>query len=264
FISEFLDIEKKILSYFFIFAIMSLFFSTKKYFSHKFCDLINFLKLSILIIIGFYLFDILFGGSSNVFTENVSWFKWRALEAFGGPLVILVCFFVEKVINKTKLLTTYLLNYNSTYKKLINNKIITKIIRLENILMILLLVSSISTIYSDKRIYTTYFFDKDHIDAVFYIKENVPENSRILVSDYDDTTNCFYDTLSTYKCYLWDYEYEAHSFNETRDYILKKDIDYLMIEKNSLNSTELNSFKDCPYYDKLYENDAYVILEIDF
>jgi hypothetical protein len=59
FISQFLDIEKKVLSYYFLFTLMSLFLATKK-FKKEIRDIINFGKISVLLIIAFYVAEIIF------------------------------------------------------------------------------------------------------------------------------------------------------------------------------------------------------------
>ena len=143
------------------------------------------------------------------------------------------------------------------------NNYISKFFRLENILIALLLGSSISTIFTNQRIYTSYYFEQEHIEAIFYIKENVPENSKILVSDFDHTTNSFYDLLSTYKVYIWDFEFSENSFNETIDYIIEKDIEYILLDDTTVNSTERSIIKNYFYFEELYENDICIIFEVE-
>ena len=262
-VSQFLDIERKILSYFFLFVMISLFLPTKKFFNGKCRDIINFGKFSVLIVIAFYVTEIIFEDSANVFAQSIPWFKWRALEALSGPMIILTCFTIEGIINRAKLLTSFLTKYSKNYRNLMKNNHISKFFRLENILIALLLGSSISTIFTNQRIYTSYYFEQEHMEAIFYIKENVPENSKILVSDFDHTTNSFYDLLSTYKVYIWDFEFSENSFNETIDYIIEKDIEYILLDDTTVNSTERSIIKNYFYFEELYENDICIIFEVE-
>jgi hypothetical protein len=218
----------------------------------------------VLVIIAFYVAEIIFKDSSNIFALSIPWFKWRALEAFAGPLIILTCIMIEKIINISKRVTNYLLINYEIYRKLSRKKFISDFIRLENVVIALLLISMINMLFIPHRIYTSYYFEEDHVDAVFYVKKNIPNDSKLLVSDFDHTTNSFYDLFSNYKVYIWDFEFSKNSFNETIDYIKEKNIDYIMLEESTVNSTERNYFKNYFGFEKLYENDLYIILEIEF
>ncbi len=262
-ISQFLDIEKKVLSYFFIFVLISLFLPTKRFFNKKYRDFINLAKIAVLVIITFYVAEIIFEDSSNIFAQSIPWFKWRALEAFAAPSIILCCFVIEKVIEKTNKLTFYLFNKSRLYKNLIRNTTISKFVRIENIVISLLIISSLATLVSQQRIYTSYYFEKDQIDTIFYIKENIPDESKILVSDFNDGPNCLYNLLSTYKVYKWDFEFSENTFNETIEYIIDKGIDYILLDYTMINSTEKGFFTSYYYFDDLYENDYDIIFEVE-
>ena len=171
---------------------------------------------------------------------------------------------IDNVINKAKALTQYLRSNSKWYKKHLKQNSIFGLFKVENTIITLILISCLSLLITDQRIYYSYYFEQEHIDAIFYIKENIPDDSKILVSDFDDTINSFYDLLSTYKCYIWDFEFSGNYFNETIDYIIDKNIEYLMIELTSINSTEKSDFKNYIYFDKLYENGVYLILEVKF
>jgi len=262
-ISIFLDLEKRVLSFYLLFALITLFLPTKKYFKKNYTDIINFGKISLLIIIAFYTAEIIFEDSLNLFTQSLAWFKWRTVEALAGPMIILACFTIEKIIEKAKLVTSYLLRNFSSYNKLIHNKKFFSILRIENILITLILISSISSIYAHQRIYSSYYFEQDQIETIFYIKENVPYNSKILVSDFNDGPNCLYNLLSTYKVYKWDFEFEKNTFNETINYILEKDIEYILLDYTMINSTEKSYFTSYFGFDELYENDYNIVFEVD-
>ena len=263
FLGIFLDIEKRILSFFFIFTISILFLPTKKFFNEKFWQVINFGKLSVLLILIFYSYEIFSIGSSNVISDNIGWFKWRTVEALAGPSVILTCFMIEKIIEKAKILTNYLVFKSNFYRKLIRRNNISKFVRIEYILISILLVSICSIVIAHQRIYYSYYFEDEHIETVFYIKENIPDDSKILVSDFDHTTNSFYNLLSTYKYYIWDFEFSENTFNETLDYIREKGIDYILLDDTRINSTEKRIFKSYPYFEEVYENNINVLLEVE-
>jgi len=264
FTSIFLDLEGRILSYYLIFTFLSLFIPTKKYFGNRYRDVINFGKFALLVMLGFYVAEIALEGSSNLFAQSLPWFKWRAVEALSGPIIILACLIIDKVITEAKTFSQYLRSNSKWYKKHLKQNSILGLFKVENAIITLILISCLSALIVNQRIYYSYYFEQEHVDAIFYVKENIPDDSKILVSDFDETTNSFYNLLSTYKYYIWDFEFQNHNFNETIEYIIDKNIEYLMIELTSINSTEKSHFKHHIYFDKLYENELYLILEVKF
>jgi len=263
YIYAFLDIERRIMSYFILFAFITLFLPTKKNFLEKYRDVINLAKFAFLVIICFYIAEIIFENSSNQFALSLTWFKSRAVEALAGHLILLACFTIEKVVEKTKLLTIYLKNNYKGYKKLLKNKYFSKLFKIENIFIAIILTSSFSSILVSQRLYYTYYFERDQIDTIFYIKKNVPEDSKILVSDLGDDFNFFYNLLSTYKYYIWDFEFTENTFNETIDYIIKKDIKYILLDYETINSTEKGYFTSFSDFDERYENDRNIVFRVE-
>jgi len=264
FVYAFLDIEKRLLSYFFIFALISIFLPIKGFFGKKHEKLIIIAKSSIIIILGFYMIEIFFLDYPNVFFRNSDWFKLRAVEAFTGPIVIIVCFVIRKVIVKATILTNYLTNRFVGYRRLINTQFFSRLLRIENILIATILISSLSALNINRsRIYISYYFEKGQIDTIFYIKENVPDNSRILVHFYDGTGDALHSLLSTYKTYDWEFEKNENNFTEILRYIDEKGIEYILLDLDQLNSTEISYFKNYTRFEKLYENDYHLLYEYD-
>ena len=146
---------------------------------------------------------------------------------------------------------------------LTNSNSFSKFFKIENLIIISVLISSLSVLHSDQRIYSSYYFEKDQIDTIFYIKENVPNGKKILVSDFNDGPNCLYNLLSTYRVYKWDFEFDKNKFNETIDYIIDKDIDYILLDFTMINSTEKSYFTSYLYFDELYENDFNIVFEVE-
>ena len=262
-IYDFLDLERRILSYFLIFTLISLFLPTKKFFNSKNRDLINFAKISLLVIIIFYAIDLFFSDYSNVFSVNSGWFKARAVEGFAGPVIIFTCFPLEKIIEKAKVVTQYIENHYKGYRNLIKKSYFLKLLRIENIVIFMILVSIFSNSIANRRIYYSYYFEQDQIDTIFYIKENVPEDSNILVPDLGDKFNFYYNLLSTYDYYIWEFEFSENTFNETLAYIIKKDIEYILLDRTLINSTEKGNFTSYIYFDELYKNDHDIIFEVE-
>ena len=131
FIGVFLDLERRLLSYFIIFGIASLFLPTKKYFNKNFRAVINFGKMAILILFSFYIYELYFTALPNVFSEAAVWFKMRAVEGLSGPIIIITCFGIDLLINFTKKITIYLKNNNTTYQRLLRNRFFSIFGRIE-------------------------------------------------------------------------------------------------------------------------------------
>jgi len=263
FIFAFIDIQKRMLSYFFIFALIIIFFPTNRFFNKKFWDLINFGKISTILIIGMYLIEIFLLDYSFVFFSHSDWFKFRAVEGFTGPVLITVCFIFVKIIEKAKLLTTYFTNRSNGYKRLINTSPFSIIFKIENILITIVLISILSASFANRRIYTSYYFEQDQIETIFYIKENIPEDSKILVSDFGNGPNCLYSLLSTYDFHKWDFEFDKNTFNETLEYIIDERIEYILLDYTMINSTEKGYFTGYSDFDKMYENEYNIVFDVD-
>ncbi|MFX0072593.1 MAG: hypothetical protein ACFFAO_16030 [Candidatus Hermodarchaeota archaeon] len=259
----FLDLERRILSYFIIFSFIGLFLPLKRIFSNQSHDLINFGKASLIVVLLFYLIEIVFSSNTNIFIVNSEWFKSRAAEGMVGLIIIFTCFVLEKIIQKAQILTTYLTNRYDKYKRIINFNRFSKILKIERLMVSIILISIISMSFVNRRIYYTYYYEQDQVETMFYIKENIPENSRILVPDFGDTKNAFYNLLSTYKYYKWEYEFEDNSFNETLDYIEDNSIKYILLDLDLINSTEESYFKHYSDFEEIYENDRNIVYEVE-
>ncbi len=262
-ISGFLDLEKRLFSFFIIFSIVSLFLSTKKHFEKQYREIVNFIKLSLLLIIFLYLGEAFSSNISNIFFQNLDWFKWRAIEAFAGPITILCCFIFEKIIKKSKIITSYLLINYGSYRKLMSNKFLSKFLRIEYIVLSTLLVSVFSTYIIHHKVYYSYYFEQEEIDTIFYIKEHVPEDSKILVHYYDGMGDALHSLLSTYRLYDREFSENENDILEIKEYIKDKNIEYVLLDLSTLNSTELYNFTSDYRFDKLYENDVHIFFEYE-
>jgi len=261
----FLDIEKKILSLFFIFDLIGLILPRKKIIDEKRREIFNFLRISVIVVLFSYAVEIIAFMSpvSIWFLLNFAWIKWRALEAFVGPCIVMACLVSEIFINKTKKFTIWLSNKCKIYKKMINNDFGSKFLKIENIIIILLLISSMGLFVNRSKASNEYYFNKDHIDTIFYIKDNIPENSKILVNFYDGTGDALHSALSNYKLYDWEFSEGENNINEIKQYIVDKNIKFVLIDLETVNSTELDSFLLDPTYKNLFENEIHVLLEFN-
>ncbi len=254
----FVDLEERLFSLFIIFAFIGLFFPTKKYFKAKFIDIINLGKLALVVVILLYTAEIIFGGTQYIFLIFFYWVKTRAIEALAGPIIIFCCFSLKYIIQKTKIFTIYLKNNYSSYRHILAK---TKILRIENIIITILLISVFSTFFVHRKTTYNVEFEDDYIETMFYIKDNIPDNSKILVNFYDGAGDTLTSLLSTYRVYDWEFSEGENDINAIKQYIDKKGIEYVLIDLDTVNSTELYNFTSDIRYENIYDNDVNILFE---
>ena len=259
-ISIFRDLEKRVFSLFIIFTFIGLFLPTKRYFGKKNRDLINFGKFSLIVILGFYVGDLLLSESPTIFTQSLIWFIFRIVEAFVGPIIIFCCFIIELIIKKANIITLYLRNNYPRYKNLLKS---SKFFKIENIVITILLISVFSTFIVHRNVYYHVYFEEEHFETIFYIKDNIPEDSKILVHFYDDYGDALHSLLSTYKLYDWEFSANENDIIEIKQYIRDKNIKYVLLDLEKVSSTELNNFTCDTRFENLYENNVFVLFEYE-
>lgn len=254
----FADLEERLFSLFIIFAFIGLFFPTKKYFKAKFIDIINLGKLALVVVISLYTAEIIFGGTQYIFIWFFYWVKTRAVEAFTGPIIIFCCFSLKYLIEKTKIFTIYLKNNYYSYRHILAK---TKILRIENIIITILLISVFSTFFVHRDTNYNVEFEDDYIETMFYIKDNIRDNSKILVNFYDEAGDTLTSLLSTYRVYDWEFSEGENDINEIKQYIDKKGIEYVLIDLETVNSIELYNFTSDIRYENIYDNEVNILFE---
>ena len=264
FLNAFYYMEERILSLFIIFAILGLFLPLKKYFGKKFRESINFGKLSLLVLIGLFLIEVFLVNSKVIIILFLRYVILpRAIEGFAGPIIIFCCFQLELIIRKAKIFTYYLKNKYPSYRNLLRNNIFSKFFRIENIIITMLLISVCSTFIVHREVYYNVYFEKDHIETIFYIKDNIPEDSKILVHFYEDTGDALHSLLSTYDLYDWEFSEGKNDVAAIKEYIRDKNIDYVLLDLETVSSIELYNFTSDPHFENLYENEIHMFFEYD-
>ncbi len=259
-IGIFRDFQKRVLSFFLLFTMVGLFLPTKRYFGEKNRDLINFGKFSLIVILGFYIGEILLANISTTFAQSIIWFIFRIVEAFAGPVIIFCCFIIQLIINKAKIITLYLRTKYPRYRSLLKS---SKFFKIENIVIIILLISVFSTFMVHRNVYYHVYFEEEHFETIFYIKDNIPEDSKILVHFYDDYGDALHSILSTYDLYDWKFRAGENDIIGIKQYILEKNIEYVLLDLEKVSSTELYNFTSDIRYENLYENDVHMLFEYE-
>ncbi|MFX1394831.1 MAG: hypothetical protein ACFFAH_14825 [Promethearchaeota archaeon] len=262
-IFAFRDFQSRLLSYFLIFTFIGLFLITRKFFEKKSCDLINFGKIALITLIWYYTAEILFSNSQLYVLYYFGWIKSRGVEALTGPVIIFCCFMIKLVIDKARLFTIFLKSKNSSYRRLLNKGGFLKLLRFENIIITILLISVFSTILIHRDVSYYLEFEEEHVETMFYIKDNIPSDSKILVNFYDGTGDALTSLLNTYKVYDWEFSEGENDIIAIKEYIEDKNIEYVLLDLETVSSIELYNFTSDPRFENIYENEIYILFEYD-
>jgi len=248
-------IQAELISFFIIFAFLTLFIPIKKINDlnkKKILMIGNALTLILLII---FILPVLL----HIPLEyNYIWMRDRSLEAFGGPLIIIICIPISIIVDRSKLITDYISLHVKTYHKIVKTKISRDFLKVESLVIAFLLISSFDTFLKHKRILYKYNFSQDQIEMMFYIQENITTDSKILTSDLEGL-RVIYFLITEYEYFLWNFE--INSYNTTITYLNEVTIDYVLIDLTRINSTELNNFTNDNHFENLYENDINIFFK---
>lgn len=251
-----------IFSFFFIFAVLGL---SLKNAENKTNDLLIFLKCVIIIVIILCFLPVIF---PEILISTSTTFKFilRILEIYSAPIIIMECFTIDFIRKKAKFLTNYLTIKSKHYNNLLKNNILSKVVNFENIFITILLISTYSNYYinSQENNYhwdDNYLFTDEQIESILFINEKISSGSKILVPDLYSGLNGMYKLLHDYKYYIWDYD-KKECYYETKNYIHKNDIEYLLIDFITIRFSELNYFLiNNENFKVVYENNRNIIFK---
>lgn len=257
-----------IYSIFFSFALLGLFLSIKKNEEKQNRNLILYCKTIVVMILFIFFLPILI---PNNFIINMFpfWIYMRTLEFFYGPILIIECFTISYFIKKVKNLKIYMIQNNEVYKKLIHKKYLSQIVNIEKIVVFIFLILSysyffINSVDNNYHGVGNYHYSDDQIESIFFIKENIPTGSKILVPDvaYSPAGCWIYSLLNDHNTTVWDFS-KPNWYNSTKIYLQQNNITYLVIDKLLTTSTQLSDF--LMIYQNMtiiYQNNLNIIFEI--
>jgi len=90
-----------------------------------------------------------------------------------------------------------------------------------------------------------------------------PEDSKILVNFYDGTGDALHSLLSTYKVYDWEFSEGENDIIAIKQYIEDKNIEYVLLDLETVSSIELFNFTSDPRFENVYENEVHMLFEYD-
>ena len=235
---------------------MGLFIYIKPKKSGKDIEILAFFKFFLLVIIIFF-FIPLFVNELKLFEK----FGQRIMQCFNLPLIIMAVYFIEWLVNKSKRITFILIHKFEFYRKLIMRKEwYSKFFKIENIIVILLLIAAGSTYYMHRWPDYQYKYDDELVEVVLYLRENAEEDSKILRQEYDNAV--IFRMLYDMEVKTWDLN-ETSTIIDLLNEINQREIDYLIFPKDYFKDENIDVYLDqnTDINEKL-ENDDYILYKI--
>ena len=205
------------------------------------------------------LFIILFSTNSIVYDSISSGFFTTyhiRILTFYSPLIVILCGFgIRYTEVKIRKLKFYL-------------KKSEKFVNVFNFLFIFLLIlSSISIHLDQKEVSSTwmqYPYDDNTIESYFYLRINIPQNSKIMVPNLTHS-----QSLSQIDRWLYDMELNISPFNltttflEFEQYVIAHNLDFFLLEKSNYDQYIFNNLSYFEEYDSVFENLNYSIYKVN-
>ncbi len=119
-------------------------------------------------------------------------FKWRTLETFALPIIIMAIFFFVWVLEISRRITNYLTTKLKSYNRILNKyKPYSNLIKLESIVLIILFINISSLKITRELPVYDYNYCDDYVEITLYIKGNLEPNSIICypLPEKDDIHN---------------------------------------------------------------------------
>lgn len=239
--------DSLVFSIFFLFAIIGLCIPFKRSNDKESRDIIRFgkgvilLVISLLFLPAFLPYEII----DFIQTTRLYWLPIRMLEAFCAPIVLMECyainFFLKNRGNK-KILNKVRIFLEKAISTVFFTNLKLKKIRLREVFIAILLVSTFVRYFviNQQNGYPWergYYFNDEEIELLFFIEENIPKGTTILVPDYinyekPSSFNTFYGHL------LWQYDCLIRNYNasdpyafyiETKEFLKLNEIRYFLV-----------------------------------
>lgn len=253
-----------IFSFFFIFAFISIFIKRKSIPIKINKNLILYGKIAVILVIIYFIVPIIL--PYYFIFQQISFDTiLRVLEVYAPLIIFMECYAISFIIKKLNTLIEIIKNRNKKKSK-------SNLPYLKSFFILLLVSSILGTYYLNfyQKEYPYFYrylnFRDDQIESIFFIKENIDPNSNLLVSDFSDYRqydNVLYRLLNDYNYFLWNFSIK-NSYFITKNYSIHNNIEYILLDYATINSTELVLFiSDISNFTKIYENNRNIILKLN-
>jgi len=126
--------------------------------------------------------------------------------------------------------------------------------------IIILLVLSFNVFINYLKLDVVYDFNSDEIETIFYIQENIPKNSKILVPDLKER-NYIYELLIEYEYEYWDNS-NKYFYDIIKGYLKSMNLKFIVINISIIEPKQLDHFKNDENFEILFENGYNIIFKL--
>jgi len=187
--------------------------------------------------------------------DFIDTFKYRTLEVFALPIIIIAIFFLEWVLRMSKKITNCLTLKIKSYDRILNKyKPFSNLIKLESIVLILLFISVSSLKITRELPQYDYYYDNDNVEILLYLRGNVEPNTYILVPSYvrNDIYNILYD-MDLYIYIISDH----FSLNQFANFARRKTPCYVIFNNSQIPDDWLSHPRFNIYFENLIINKTF-------
>ena len=173
-------------------------------------------------------------------------FKYRTLETYALPIIILATFFFESVIKISKMIVNYLnLKFKRLNFKIKGEKPFFKLLKIENVFLLFLFTNITFMMITRDLPEYYYYYNEDYVNITLYLRENAESGSLIShpYLDRNEIHNILYDMSF--------YQYNFSITPLIRDFFLdmqSRHTDYLIFN----NSDIIESWKNDNFYNRTF------------
>lgn len=176
-------------------------------------------------------------------------FKYRSLETFVLPIIIMAIFFFQFVLKIAKKATNLLILKIKSYNLIINKfQPISKILRIDMIILLLLFTNAFIVKFERELPGYSYYYDDDYVEIILYLRRNAESNS-IICHPYLERTDIHH--------ILYDMELYHYNFSNTPNlYDFIEDMRYKLTDYFIINNSEITEqWKNNKYYDNWFRKE---------
>jgi len=131
--------------------------------------------------------------------------------------------------------------------------------KVENLVIGIFIILSLNIIINYLNIEIYYEFSSDQVDTIFFLNQNIPENSTILVPDLKEK-NYLYDLLTKHELMFLD-NTKIGVYDIYRGILISMNKEYLVIDIITINPKYLSQFQDYDRFETIFENDQNIVFK---
>lgn len=185
-------------------------------------------------------------------------FRYRTLEIFALPIIIMAVFFFESVIKLSKMIVKYLkVKFKRLNFKINGDKPFFKLLKIENVFLLFLFTNITFMIITRDLPEYYYYYNDEYVKITLYLRENAESGSVIChpYLDRNDIHNILYD-MDFYHYNFSNTPLLGQFFHDMRS----RNTDYFIINNSEITESWKNHISYNSYFRELVINLTYFSL----